>query len=67
MKQPHPEIHNLLHEIRRYRAKTGMTRTRFGVEAMNDGHLLSRLQSGRQPRFDTIAKVRAFMKRNGKR
>jgi hypothetical protein len=67
MKSPHPEIRKLLNEINAFRTRIGMQRTRFGLEAVNDGHLLARLQSGRQPRFDTIAKVRAFMKRNGKR
>jgi hypothetical protein len=63
MKQPYPDIHNLLYEIRRYRERTGMTRTRFGLEAANDGHLISRLQAGREPRRDKIARVRKFMKR----
>ena len=67
MKQPHPEIHNLLYEIRRYCAKTGMTPTRFGVEAVNDGHLLQRLLAGSEPRRAKIERVRAFIKRNGKR
>ena len=67
MRRPHPEVRKLLDEIDFYCAERNMPPTRFGIKAMNDGHLLSRLQSGRQPRFDTIAKVRAFMKRNGKR
>jgi hypothetical protein len=62
----HPQARDLLAEIRAYCARTGMTRTRFGVEALNDGHLLARLQSGREPRWATIARVRKFM-RNGKK
>lgn len=63
MKQPHPDIHNLLYEIRRYCAKTGMTPTRFGIEAVNDGHLLERLCAGREPRRAKVKRVREFMKR----
>ena len=63
----HPDIRKLLAEIRAYRARTGMTPTRFGIEAVNDGHLLARLQAGREPRRAKIERVRAFMKRNGKR
>jgi hypothetical protein len=66
MKLP-PDLRKLLNEIDTYRARTGMTRTRFGVEAVNDGHLLTRLQSGCEPRRAKVERVRAFMKRNGKR
>ena len=61
----HPEIRKLLAEIYAYRTRTGMTPTRFGLEAVNDGHLLARLQAGREPRRAKIERVRAFMKRNG--
>ena len=67
MKGPHPEIRELLAEIRAYCIRTGTHATRFGIKTVNDGHFVPRLESGRQPRFDTIAKVRAFMRRNGKR
>ena len=59
----HLETRRLLAEIHSFRSKTGMDRTRFGIEAVNDGHLLARLEEGRQPRLDTIDRVRAFMKR----
>jgi hypothetical protein len=67
MKGLHPEIRKLLNEINAFRARIGMESTRFGIEAVNDGHLLPRLQAGREPRRATIERVRAFMKRNGKR
>ena len=67
MKGPHPEIRKLLADIHAFRAKAGMERTRFGIEAVNDGHLLTRLQAGREPRRATVERVRAFMRRNGKR
>jgi hypothetical protein len=63
----HPEIRKLLDEIDFYCAERNMTPTRFGLEAANDGHLLARLQAGREPRRDKIERVRKFMKRNGKR
>ena len=63
----HPDIKRLLAEINAYRARTGMTSTRFGIEAVNDGHLLPRLRSGREPRRAKIERVRQFMQRkNGK-
>jgi hypothetical protein len=65
--KPHPEIRKLLTEINAFCARIGMQRTRFGLEAVNDGHLLTRLQAGREPRRHTVERVRAFMKRNGKR
>ena len=67
MKRPHPDIRDLLAEIRVFLTRTGLTPTRFGVEAVNDGHLLGRLCAGREPRRATIERVRAFMKRNGRR
>jgi len=67
MRRPHPDIRDLLAEIQAFLARTGLTPSRFGVEAVNDGHLLERLCAGREPRRATVARVRAFMKRNGKR
>jgi len=58
----HPDVRKLLDEINAYRVKHGLDRTKFGILAANDGHLLPRLQSGRQPRLTTIDKVRAFIK-----
>jgi hypothetical protein len=63
----HPDVRKLLLEIAAFRSRTGMDQTRFGVAAVNDGHLIPRLWSGRQPRLTTIDRVRAFMKKNGKR
>ena len=63
----HPEIRKLLDEIDFYCAERKISPTRFGLEAVNDGHLLARLQAGREPRRAKIERVRAFMKRNGRR
>ena len=59
----HPDVRKLLGEIDAYRARTGMTRTRFGLAAVNDGHLIPQLCAGREPRRAKIERVRAFMKR----
>jgi hypothetical protein len=61
----HTQTRQLLAEIRAYCARTGIDRTGFGIKAVNDGHFVPRLEEGRQPRLDTIDKVRAFMKQNG--
>ncbi len=61
----HAQARQLLAEIHAYLARTGLDPTRFGLRALNDGHFVPRLQAGRQPRLDTIDKVRAFMKQNG--
>ena len=58
----HPDVRKLLNEINAYRAKHGLDRTKFGILAANDGHLLPRLETGREPRRSTVEKVRAFMK-----
>jgi hypothetical protein len=61
----HPDVRKLLNEINAYRVKHGLDRTKFGIMAANDGHLLPRLETGREPRRSTVEKVRAFM-RGGK-
>jgi hypothetical protein len=58
----HTDVRKLLNEIHAYRAKHGLDRTKFGILAANDGHLLPRLEAGREPRRSTVEKVRAFMK-----
>lgn len=68
MRRPHPEIRDLLAEIRAYCIHTGTHATRFGIETVNDGHFVPRLERGREPRRATIERVRNFMKRkNGRR
>ena len=58
----HPDVCKLLNEINAYRVKHGLDRTKFGILAANDGHLLPRLETGREPRRSTVEKVRAFMR-----
>ena len=63
----HPDVRRLLDEISAYRARNNLDRTKFGILAANDGHLIPRLQSGRLPRLTTIDKVRAYMSSGKKR
>ena len=58
----HSDVRKLLDEINAYRTKHGLDRTKFGILAANDGHLLPRLETGREPRRSTVEKVRAFMR-----
>ena len=59
-------MRRLLDEISDYRTRNNLDRTKFGILAANDGHLIPRLQSGRLPRLTTIDRVRAYMTKNGK-
>lgn len=63
----HPDTAKLLAEIRAYCIRTGLHDTRFGIEALNDGHLLTRLRAGRELRRETVGRVRAYMKRKNGR
>ncbi len=48
-------------EIDAFLAKHDMAPATFGAEACNDTAFVTDLRDGREPRFSTIAKVRAFM------
>ena len=61
MKKLHPVAETLLYEIEQYLILTRMDRTRFGLEAMNDGHFIPRIEQGRVPSLPTIDKVRDYM------
>jgi hypothetical protein len=62
----HPEVQELLAEIEAYRARSGVDRTAFGLDAMQDGNFITRLELGRNPRFETIDKVRGYIARKTK-
>ena len=57
----HPDVRKLIDQVDAYRAKHGLDRTRFGILAANDGHLLTRWLSGRLPRLTTMDRVRKFI------
>lgn len=52
---------NLLSEIERFLDKHDMAPTRFGSLAMADPSFVSDLQQGRDIKWSTVEKVRAFM------
>ena len=60
--KPHPTAKKLLTDIALFRRATGMGRTAFGLGAVGDGYFLRRLESGREPRHDTVERVRQFMR-----
>ena len=66
MPKIHPVVEGLLAEIEAYRARAGIDRTQFGLEAMNDGNFISRLEHGRNPRFETIDRVQGYINRKTK-
>ena len=45
---------HLLDAIDAYRARHGMSRTRFGRKTMKDPTFVFRLENGRDPRLDTV-------------
>lgn len=61
--QIHPAIQSLLAEIDAFMAETGMPQSDFGTLSIGDPNLYRQLKDGRQPRFNTIERVRAFMQR----
>jgi hypothetical protein len=52
---------NLLAEVEKFLRKTGMAQTAFGDQALGDPNLVSNLRCGRELRYCTLLKVRAFM------
>jgi hypothetical protein len=51
----------LLAEIEKFLRKTGMAPSAFGEKALSDPSLINNLRDGRELRFRTMQKVRAFM------
>jgi len=52
----------LLSEIEAYRARTGVTETRFGRAVLNDGHFVRRLREGGNITLRTVERVRAYLR-----
>ena len=57
----------LLAEIEAFLAQSGLTPTKFGLAAVNDGHLVANLRKGNSVTLKTADRVRAFMPRRGER
>lgn len=52
----------LLHSIRDFCARTGMSPSRFGREAVADARLVHDMRKGRQLRPATARRVREYMR-----
>ena len=52
----------LLAEIEAFLARSGLTPTKFGIAAVNDGHLVANLRQGHSITLKTADKVRAYMR-----
>ena len=46
---------------RRFLAQFGVTPSKFGVAAVNDGHLVAKLRKGNSVTLKTADRVRAYM------
>jgi phosphopantothenoylcysteine decarboxylase/phosphopantothenate--cysteine ligase len=55
----------LLAEIEAFLTGTGLTATKFGIAAVNDGHLVANLRKGSSVTLKTADRVRAFMAGRG--
>lgn len=55
------ELARFLGEVEAHLTATGLTPTAFGDKAAGDPNFVFDLRNGREPRRNTIAKVRAFM------
>jgi hypothetical protein len=61
-KKLHPPMQALLGDIYTYLKLTGETRTSFGLHAVGDGFFVRRVEQGKQPRIETIAKVEKYIR-----
>jgi hypothetical protein len=52
----------LLEEVKVFIAEHGMSESRFGMEAVNDNHLLNRLRTS-SVTLRTVKKIKAYMQR----
>lgn len=55
------ELQRFLADVEAHLVETGLTPTAFGTKAAGDPNFVFDLRAGREPRFSTIEKVRAFM------
>ena len=56
-----PEIEKLRREIETFRERRGLSRSAFGVWAINDPNLMRNLDAGRDLRWATICAIRSRM------
>ncbi len=55
---------SVLRTIEVYLRHSAMPPTRFGRLAVNDPRLVGDLRRGREPRADTVARIKAFIERS---
>lgn len=60
------ELRKFLDDVEAYLTEADLTPTAFGNKAAGDPNFVFDLRAGREPRFSTIEKVRAFMGENRK-
>jgi hypothetical protein len=51
----------LIDEIERFLALSGMNKTRFGLEAAGNDKILDQLKAGANPRIDTVDGIRRYI------
>lgn len=51
----------VLSEIEAFLRKTGMSKTRFGLESVNNDKIIDQMRAGTNPRADTIDDMRLYM------
>jgi hypothetical protein len=61
------EHEKLLCEIEAFLLRTHMGQTRFGVEAMGDRSLVTRLRSGKSVTLKSADRIRSYMRENAKK
>ena len=57
----HGAARDLLAEIEAFLAETGLSPTKFGLAAVNDGHLVANLRKGTSVTLKTADRVRGYM------
>ena len=62
----HPAVKKLLTEVEAYRARSGMTRTEFGLRAVHNGNVINRLEQGVVPTIRTIDRIRTYIAKHSK-
>lgn len=57
-----PLREQVVSEIERFLRRTGISKSRFGRESVNNEMILDQMRAGSNPRADTIDAMRAYMR-----
>ena len=52
----------IIMEVEAFLRKTGMTKSRFGIDSVGNDKILEHMKAGKNPRCDTIDDMRLFMR-----